>query len=103
MAPTIAVKSARNIAIANARRQPARISFDPINIRCMLRCGGVLSSCGNGLEPVSGGTKLMADLPSALTLAFERHQNTPHHLAHQAFLGERCSRRALARTDRRLR
>jgi hypothetical protein len=29
----------------------------------------------------------MANLPSAVTLALERHQNTPHHLAHQAFLG----------------
>jgi hypothetical protein len=29
----------------------------------------------------------MADLPSAVTLTLERHQNTPHHLAHQVFLG----------------
>lgn len=46
----------------------------------------------------------MAVSPSAVTLAVERHQNTPHHLAHQAFLGGTLpTPRALARTDRRLR
>src|SRR6185437_15711849 len=65
------VKSARNIAMAIARRQPARIPSEPRNMRCVALCGGPPSAGGKGLELISGGMEAMADLPLTLIMACE--------------------------------